>query len=276
MTTTTAPVRRVSAWHAFQVMTVRDLHVLRNDLLSFVTRVALQPALFVLLFAYILPKLGGAGGMAGATGASASTVLIPGLVGSTMITAGLVAVTQPLVMELAYTREIEDRLLAPIPTWHIGAQKIVSGAVQALFAGLLVFVLAFFVHAGGQGPDVTASRLPLLVLMLLTAAILSAALGMLAGTVVDPRKTATLFTVVIFPATFLGCVFYPWSALSSVRWLQVLSLLNPLVYVSEGLRAALTPQVPHLPAWAFLTAMTVGTAAVVWFALRAFVKRVSA
>ncbi len=273
MTTTTTQVRRVSAWHAFQVMTARDLYVLRNDLLSFVTRVALQPALFVLLFAYILPKLGGTSGM---PGASASTVLIPGLIGSTMITAGLVAVTQPLVMELSYTREIEDRLLAPIPSWHIGAQKIISGAVQSLFAGLLVFVLAYFVHAGGQGPEVTASHLPLLILMLLTAAVLSAALGMLAGTVVDPRKTATLFTVVILPATFLGCVFYPWSALSSVRWLQIVSLLNPLVYVSEGLRAALTPQVPHLPAWAFLLAMTAGTAATVWFALRAFVRRVSA
>lgn len=275
MTTTIAPDRRVSRRHIFTVMMIRDLHVLRGDLTSFVTRVALQPALFVLLFGYILPKLGGAGGMAGSPGTSASTVLIPGLVGSTMLTAGIVAVTQPLIMELAYTREIEDRLLAPTPTWHIGLQKIVSGAVQALFAGLIVFVLAYFVHAGGQGPDVSVTNIPLLVLMLLAAAVLSASLGLLAGTVVDPRKTATLFTVVIFPATFLGCVFYPWSALEPIRWLQVLSLINPLVYVNEGLRAALTPQVPHLPAWAYLTAITVGTALIVWYSLRAFVRRVS-
>ena len=49
---------------------------------------------------------------------------------------------------------------------------------------------------------------------------------------------------------------------SIALWMQWLVLANPLVYVSEGLRAAFIPGVPHLPVWAFMGVLTVGTAAV--------------
>ena len=48
-----------------------------------------------------------------------------------------------------------------------------------------------------------------------------------------------LVIYVLVPLTFLGCVYYPWEAMDGIRWLQILVLLNPMVYVSEGLRAAL-------------------------------------
>ena len=31
-----------------------------------------------------------------------------------------------------------------------------------------------------------------------------------------------------------------------MRWLQIGVLVNPIVYMSEGLRAALTPTLPHM------------------------------
>jgi hypothetical protein len=33
--------------------------------------------------------------------------------------------------------------------------------------------------------------------------------------------------------TMLGCVYYPWSALHHIRWLQIAVLVNPMVYMSE-------------------------------------------
>jgi ABC-2 type transport system permease protein len=45
---------------------------------------------------------------------------------------------------------------------------------------------------------------------------------------------------------FFGCTYYPWSALKNFPILQHAVLLNPLVYASEGLRATLVPQFPHL------------------------------
>ena len=42
---------------------------------------------------------------------------------------------------------------------------------------------------------------------------------------------------------------YPWPSLARIRWFQVITALNPLTYVSEGLRGAMTPQVPHIQPW---------------------------
>src|SRR5256885_13493469 len=64
-----------------------------------------------------------------------------------MIFQGIQAVALPLVREFGYTREIEDRVLAPLPVWAVAVEKIVSGALQALFAGAIVFPLAAVVPA---------------------------------------------------------------------------------------------------------------------------------
>jgi ABC-2 type transport system permease protein len=59
-----------------------------------------------------------------------------------------------------------------------------------------------------------------------------------------------------------------------VRWLQMLVLINPLVYMSEGLRTTLTPSLPHMPVWVTLFAMTVSLLVLSWFGIQGFLKRV--
>ena len=65
-----------------------------------------------------------------------------------------------------------------------------------------------------------------------------AAVGLVLGTAVEARQINVVFAVVLTPLLFTGATFYPWAALDSMRWFQVVTLLNPLTYVSEGLRAA--------------------------------------
>ena len=64
-----------------------------------------------------------------------------------MIFQGVQAVALPLVTDFGYTREIEDRVLAPMPVWAVAAEKVASGAFQALLASLVVFPLALFIPA---------------------------------------------------------------------------------------------------------------------------------
>jgi ABC-type polysaccharide/polyol phosphate export permease len=80
--------------------------------------------------------------------------------------------------------------------------------------------------------------------------------------------------VILLPATMLGCVYYPWSALHHIRWLQILVLINPMVYMSEGLRAVLTPTLPHMPMWGVLLALVGGTVVFGYLGTRTFTKRV--
>src|SRR5690348_17599056 len=104
--------------HAFVTLLARDLRVARRDIVSFAIRSIMQPALFVFVFAFVLPRLGSHGGASPFASShpgvpSFSTILVPGLVATSILVQGLMAVTAPLMMELSYTREIEDRVLAP-------------------------------------------------------------------------------------------------------------------------------------------------------------------
>jgi ABC-2 type transport system permease protein len=262
----------------FRALLARDFRVLRRSLLGFVVRAIMQPLLFIFVFVFVLPNLsfGSVGPAAAPSGApSYSTILTPGLIASSLLLQGLMAVATPLVMELSYTREIEDRAFAPVPIWVVGFTKIISGTVQAVIAALVVLPAALLIHAKGQRPAIELSRWPLLALVIVLSSGLAAACGLLLGTLIDPRKLNAVFSVVMVPVTMLGCVFYPWAALDDVRWVQLVSLANPLVYISEAMRWALTPGLPHLPVWAMLVALIAGTAGVTYWSLRSFTRRLA-
>ncbi|HET9066715.1 MAG TPA: ABC transporter permease [Gemmatimonadales bacterium] len=229
----------------------RDLAVLRREGVAFALRTVMNPLLVVFVFTYVLPKSGQGFQTAGAT--SFATVLTPGLIAVAMIFTGVAAVALPLSVELGATREIEDRILAPAPLHTIPLARIAFGAVQAILSGALVFPIVTLLPA--TPVDVHVASWPLLVAMLLLAGWTSAALGLFLGTVVKPAQIGLLFALVLTPITFLGCVYYPWASLQPIRWLQIGVLINPLVYMSEGLRTALTANVPHLPVAVSVTAL---------------------
>jgi ABC-2 type transport system permease protein len=271
--TGTVPTLRPTVARTFWAILSREARVLRRNAVGVVLRVVLQPLLFVFVFAYVMPKIGGGfgGSIAGSTFA---TILVPGLVASAVITQAMMAVVFPLIMELSWQRSIADRALAPLPIPLLAVEKIVAAALQAVLGGLLVFPAVLFVHADGQAPIIGIHNWPLFVVMLCGGALLAAAAGLYFGTSIDPRQVSVLFTLILLPASMLGCVYYPWSSLEHVRWLQLTVLANPLVYVSEGLRAAITPQVPHMHAWAYLSVTLGGAALFAWLAMRSFTRRV--
>ena len=121
----------------------------------------------------------------------------------------------------------------------------------------------------------TIASWPLLITVVILAGLLAGFLGLLLGTVVQPRQIGLIFSLVVVPITFLGCVYYPWQTLSAIPWLRVLTLGTPLVYVSEGLRAAMTPSVPHMPVTVVLAALVLITSALAWLSTRSFTRRVT-
>jgi ABC-2 type transport system permease protein len=279
-----APEPRPTLARTFGAMMAREFRVLRRNAVGTFTRAVMQPLLFVFVFAYVFPKIGGGFALGGAAaapgtrGASGSvnfaTILVPGLMASMLLMQGIMAVTFPLVMEFSWQRTIEDRALAPVPIRVLAVQKIMAGAVQSFIGALIVFPIVLLVHASGQAPHVHVTNWALLLLILVAASLLTAALGLLLGTVMDPRKMQMLFAVILLPATMLGCVYYPWSAMHHIRWLQIAVLINPMVYMSEGLRAVLTPVLGHMPMWGVLLALIGGTVVFGYLGTRTFTKRV--
>jgi ABC-2 type transport system permease protein len=262
---------RAASITAFRALLLRDLQVLRKTFWQFAVRTVMQPLMLVFVFTYVFPKIGEGIGGSAAGQAAFSTLLLAGVIASTMVFQGVQAVALPLVQEFGFTKEIEDRVMAPLPVWAVAMEKIASGAAQALLAALVVFPLATFIPA-------TPVHLSIHWYSLLTiaplAAWVGASLGMVMGTKVDPRYVSLLFSIVILPMTFLGAIYYPWARLTPIAWLKWLVLINPLVYMSEGFRVALTRGVPHMPIAAIYAALVGFSILLTWVGIQGFRKRV--
>ena len=257
---------------AFMALLLRDLAVLRKFAGTFVLRTVMQPLLFVFVFTYVFPKIGqGVGGQRGAT--EFSTLLVPGVVAIACFFQGIQAVTLPLVTEIGYTREIEDRVMAPLPVWALALEKVVSGALQGIVAAAVVFPLAVLIPATRVHLDIDW---PLLLSTTPLASLTGASLGLTIGTKVQPNQVALMFSIIVIPITFLGATYYPWASLDAIPWLKWAVLTNPLVYMSEAFRAALAPGFPHMPLPAVYAGMVVCTVALTLVGIDGFRRRVLA
>jgi ABC-2 type transport system permease protein len=271
-TLATKPTLHSTPTVAFVALLMRDLNVLRKNLIEFLVRSIMQPLLFVFVFTYVFPKIGFGVGGSGAGEEAFSSLLVPGVVAIACMFQGVQSVALPLVTEFGFTREIEDRVMAPLSIDAVALEKIVAGAIQGIFAALVVFPLAAFIPATAVHLDVQWFEL---VTLLPLTAFTGAALGLVMGTRVEPRRVPLLFGVVVIPLTFLGATYYPWALLHDILWLQILVLVNPLVYMSEAMRAALTPQlVPHMPVWVIYLALIGFSIGLAWIGVRGFRQRV--
>ena len=259
---------------AFAGLFLRDLYVLRRELLPFAIRVIMNPLLFLFVFTYIMPHMqGGAANnpTAAMAGGGFSTVLLPGLMAVAIMFSGIAAVALPLAQEFGITREIDDRVMCPLPVWAVAMEKIVFSSLQSVIAAGIVFPLAYYIPSTPVQAHV--GNWFFLAAVLVLASLTAGALGLTIGTSVKPQQIGLIFGVVVMPITFLGCVYYPWAALKPLPWLQLGVLVNPIVYMSEGLRAGVTNS-PHMPEWLILTMLCVFLALLTRVGVRGFYKRV--
>jgi len=232
----------------FLALFARDVHVARRNAIFTLIQTLLQPLMFVFVFGQVLTR-------SGMMAASYKGMLLPGIIAIAMTMTGVQAVAMPVIAEFQFTREIEDRLLAPIRTEWLAVEKILSGMLQALASGAVVALPARFLLGSDLG--ITTEHLGLVLLIAVLVALFSAAGGLTLGCSVGQTQIGLMFSIVLAPMMMFGCTYYPWAALASFPILQKLVLLNPLVYASEGLRGTLAPQYPHLSTAVILAALVV-------------------
>ncbi len=264
---------------ALRALILRDLLVLRKNFAEFLVRTLIQPFLLVFVFLYVFPSIGqGVGGGGGSIAESAfATVLVPGVVAISIMFQGIQAVALQLSTEFGYTREIEDRVQAPCPIWLVAVAKVMSGSVQGVLAAVVVFPMAAVIHAPGVEAHLSIHWWVVVTLIPL-ACVAMTSLGLLLGTTFEPRNIGLMFGFVVLPLTFLGGTYYQWTKLSPVQvdgihWLQVLVLVNPLIYVAEGMRAGLT-EASHMPLYVVFPVLTGFCAVFLSLGLRNFRRRV--
>src|SRR5215218_4958942 len=257
MSTTTSPSPATAATgprrgaaspaRAFLAVLWRDLYVTGRELPVFLAQVVLQPLFLLFVFGKVLTDLG-------FTQPGYTRVLFPGIVALTAVVTGLQSTAFPLVIDFSFTKEIEDRLLAPLPVGLVAVEKVVFASMRALLAALVMLPIGVWVLGSIPWP---ASGIPLFVTVLVLGCLVGSCLGMIMGTAVPPNRINVMFALVLTPLLFTGASQYPWASLDNLRWFQVVTALNPMTYVSEGMRAALVPDVPHIQPWVSVLVLVV-------------------
>lgn len=221
---------------AFLAILRRDLLVTWRGLKEFLGQALVQPLFFLFIFGKVLPGVGVAQRDFG-------VLLLPGIVALTVFISAIQSVTLPLVLDLGFAREIDDRLLAPLPVNLVAVEKVIFAAIRGLVAGAVIFPLSYLIL--GNTDQVSLNSVGAITGIMTLTALAGASLGLFIGTVVKPEKTGVMFSLIFTPLIFTGCTYYPWGNLSSIGWFQIITLFNPLTYASEGLRFAMISSDPR-------------------------------
>ena len=210
----------------------------------------MNPLLFLFVFTYIMPHMTGGAAMnptaqhGAAGGGNFGTVLLPGLMAVAIMFSGIAAVALPLAQEFGITREIDDRVMCPLPIEAVAIEKIVfsAHAEHRRRRHRLPARLLHPLHAGARARFKLA-------LPGCGACACQPARGRARPHHRHRRQTQT-----DRPHLRRGCDAHhvpglrllSLGALGPIHWLQIGVLVNPIVYMSEGLRAALTPTLGHM------------------------------
>ncbi len=248
---------------AFWAVLYRDLYVTWREFPAFLAQVILQPLFLLFVFGYVLKTLN-------YTQNGYTNVLYPGLLALTAVITAMQALAFPLVAEFGWTKEIEDRLLAPMSTSLVVGEKVLFAVLRSLAATLLMIPLGIIIL--GSIPW-RWDAFPLFVAGLLLGALVGAGFGLLMGTLVPPQRITLLFSLVFTPLLFTGCTQYPWPKLDQIRWFQIVTACNPMTYVSELMRGAMVPYVPHIPPWICIVVLIFAVGALLTVGLRGFYRR---
>jgi ABC-2 type transport system permease protein len=247
-------------WKTFFALLQRDAHVARRNVIPLLLQTFLQPMMFVFIFGRVMVS-------SGYMPAAYKSLLLPGIMAISMVFTGVWAVAMPLIAEFQFTREIEDRLLAPMEISWLAIEKVVFGTLQALVAGLAVIPMAWLLL---RPVEFNLHSPVSFVCVTLLVALFSSCGGLALGCSVDQTHVGLMFSMVLTPMIFFGCTYYPWSALAHFPILQKIVLINPLVYASEGLRGTLVPQFPHLSLLVALAGLTLFDVLLLGIGLRQF------
>jgi ABC-2 type transport system permease protein len=232
---------------AFMAILWRDVFVTGKEIWVLLIQVALTPLFMLFIFAKVLSRQGYVSADYG------RHLLLPGIIALAAFLTALQSVAFPLVMEFGWTKEIEDRLLAPLPIQLVTVEKLLMAMLRGLFAAVIMYPIgALVLGTAPWHPD----GLPLLLVVVLLGAWVGAGIGMTIGTLM-----------------FTGATQYPWPMLSSMRWFQVVTAINPLTYCSEGVRAAMVPELPHIHPWICIVVLVVSSAVFTGTGMWAFRRR---
>ncbi len=193
-----------------------------------------QPLLFLFIFGGgIASAMSGLGGGA----FDFKQFMYPGIIGmSVLFTAVFSAMSIVWDREFGFLKEV---LVAPVSRTSVAFGKVAGGASVATFQGAIILILAPMI-----GIKLTLVQVVwLLLIMLLTAAMMTAFGILLAARQKSTEGFQVIMQFLLMPMLFLSGAFFPLTDIP--LWMEILAKLDPVTYGVDALRqVTLSESVP--------------------------------
>lgn len=257
-------VQIMSSWYVFYQLLRRDLLAFRRE---FGTKFFDTLCLFftnVIVFGYFMQLEGAHAGYAAffVVGAIASFGFVE-IVGKVGV----------LMADLQGDKTISHTMVMPIRTEWVFCYIGVSWALTSTLLSILLFPAGkILVFKGLHLADVSYFRL---IIMFITSNLFFGFFALwLTGILKDITSLNSLWLRYIAPMWMFGGYTYSWAAAYQMNHIiGVVTLINPMLYVMEGMRAAVLGQTGYLPFWGSFFALWGFILICTWDAIRRLKKR---
>ncbi|MGX7024636.1 ABC transporter permease [Vagococcus hydrophili] len=198
-----------------------------NRYLRIWVQTLVPPVITTSLYFIIFGKM--IGGRIGEMGGfSYMEFIVPGLIMMSAITSSYSNVSSSFFSQ-KFQKNIEELLVAPVPTHIIIWGFVIGGLGRSLLVGTLVTIISLLFV------PLNVFSWSIVIVTLLMTAILFSLAGLINGIFAQSFDDVSIVpTFVLQPLTYLGGVFYSISMLPPI-W-QAVSKINPIVYMISGFR----------------------------------------
>lgn len=188
--------------------------------------------------------------------------IVPGLIMMSIITNSYANVSSSF-FSAKFQRNVEELLVAPVPTWVVIMGFVGGGVARSLIIGVIVTAVSMFFV------DVKIHSIGVIVITLLLTSVLFATAGLINGIYAKSFDDISVVpTFVLTPLTYLGGVFYSLKMLPEF-W-QTVSQANPIVYMVNGFRYGFlgVSDISHVSALSLLIGFNIVLLGVAYYLLK--------
>ncbi len=165
-------------------------------------------------------------------GSSYMEFIVPGLIMMAVITSSYANVSSSF-FSAKFQRNVEEILVAPVPTWVVIMGFVGGGVARASIIGVVVIIVSMLFV------EINIAHYGIIILTILLTAVLFSTAGLINGIYAKSFDDISIIpTFVLTPLTYLGGVFYSASMLEKVfnEFWQGVILVNPIYHMVNAFR----------------------------------------
>lgn len=165
-------------------------------------------------------------------GSSYMEFIVPGLIMMAVITNSYSNVSSSF-FSAKFQRNVEEILVAPVPTWVVIMGFVGGGVARASIIGVVVIIVSMFFV------DIKIAHYGIIIVTILLTSVLFSTAGLINGIYAKSFDDISIIpTFVLTPLTYLGGVFYSASMLEKVfnEFWQGVILVNPIYHMVNAFR----------------------------------------